>query len=246
MTPDITRIQKRLRLGRPVQAENVQITHTRFRDRRIVFCTNMENDPIQRNHRKGSFYELSELKEIEAVFPAGGTFVDIGANVGNHSLFAAAFLNAARVIPVEPNPAAYRLLIQNVLLNGLEDIIDISHLGIGLSDSEDSGYAVQKRTRNLGAARLQKTGKGGLTVLPADDVLRDETPAFIKIDVEGMEMKVLAGLQGTAARCKPHFMVEVDLENDDAFHAWCKASGYDVASSNQRYKQNRNYLLKPS
>ncbi|WP_147106209.1 FkbM family methyltransferase [Tateyamaria sp. syn59] len=246
MTPDITRLHKRLRLGRPVQAENVQLTHTRFRDRRIVFCTDMENDPIQRHHRKGVFYELSELKEIEAVFPEGGTFVDIGANVGNHTLFVAAFLGAARVIPIEPNPAAYRLLIQNVLLNGLDDMVDLSHLGIGLSDSADSGYAVQKRTRNLGAARLQKTGKGGLTVLPADDVLKNETPAFVKIDVEGMEMKVLDGLQDTAARCKPHFMVEVDLENDDAFHAWCKATGYDVLSCTQRYKKNRNYLLKPS
>ncbi|MBY5932175.1 FkbM family methyltransferase [Tateyamaria omphalii] len=245
MTPEITRIQKRLRLGRPVQAENVQLTHTSFRDRRIVFCTNMENDPIQRNHRKGSFYELSELKEIEDVFPDGGTFVDIGANVGNHTLYAAAFLKASRVIPIEPNPAAYRLLIQNVLLNGLDDIVDFSHLGIGLSDSEERGYAVQKRTRNLGAARLQKTGKGGLTVVPADEVLKDETPDFIKIDVEGMEMKVLAGLQDTAARCRPNFMVEVDLENDDAFHAWCASSGYEVASCKQRYKQNRNYLLKP-
>ena len=41
----------------------------------------------------------------------GATFVDIGANVGNHSLFAATFLNAARVVPVEPNPRCLRLML---------------------------------------------------------------------------------------------------------------------------------------
>lgn len=244
MIPEISRIQKRLRLGRPIQAENVQLTHTSFRDRRITFCTNMENDPIQRNHRKGTFYELSELKEIEAVFPKGGTFVDIGANVGNHTIFAAAYMNASKVVPVEPNPAAYRLLIQNILLNGLEDIVDFSHLGIGLSDSVESGYAVQKRTRNLGAARLMKRDGGGLSVVPADQLLEEEKPDFIKIDVEGMELRVLDGLAATVERCSPHLMVEVDLENDDAFQDWRRAAGYDVVSSNQRYKQNRNYLLK--
>ncbi|KIC49195.1 methyltransferase [Tateyamaria sp. ANG-S1] len=246
MTPDIQRILKRLRLGRPIQAENVQLTHTSFRDRRLVFCTNMENDPIQRKHRKGSFYELAELTAMEETFPDGGTFVDIGANVGNHTLFAAAFLNAARVIPIEPNPLAYRLLIQNVLLNRLDDIVDLSHLGVGLSDSADSGYAVQKRTRNLGAAQLTKTGKGRLAVHPADDLLKEETPDFIKIDVEGMELKVLNGLKETATRCKPSLLVEVDLENDTAFHGWCKDMGYAVASSTQRYRKNRNYMLKPA
>jgi Met-10+ like-protein len=55
---------------------------------------------------KGVFYEREEL-EIIATHFKGGTFVDIGANVGNHSIFAAKFLGASKVIAFEPNPTAY-------------------------------------------------------------------------------------------------------------------------------------------
>jgi len=203
----------------------------------------MENDPIQRNHRKGKFYEEAELEAIKEEFAEGSVFVDIGANVGNHSIFAAAFLNASKVIPIEPNPGAYRLLIQNVLLNNLEETVDLTKLGVGLSDSLSSGFSVEKRKRNIGAAKLIEDDGGSLQVFPADDLLADVTPGFIKIDTEGMEMRVLSGLEGTIKRCAPKMMVEVDTENDDAFQSWLDTAGYEVKSVKQRYKRNRNYLI---
>lgn len=243
MTPDVTRTNKRLSLGRPIQAKGLQLTHAWYDNRRIVFCTDVENDPIQRNHRKGKFYEISELETIKQEFEEGSTFVDIGANVGNHSIFAAAFMNADRVIPIEPNPRAYRLLIQNVLLNKLEQVVDLTKLGVGLSDQLSSGFSVEKRKRNIGAAKLIENGGGSLRVFPADDLLADVDPGFVKIDTEGMEMRVLTGLKRTIERCAPKMMVEVDTENDDEFQTWLKASGYTVKSVNQRYKRNRNYLI---
>ncbi len=244
MNPEVEHILKRLRLGRPVQSRAVELTHARIGERRVVFCTDMENDPVQRNHRRGNFYEAKELNGLKGVFAKGGTFVDIGANVGNHSLYAALFLGAARVLPFEPNPLAYRLLVQNVLLNGLEAVVDLSKLGVGLSDTEEGGYAMEQRERNLGGAKML-AGEGRLQVYRGDTLLAGEKPAMIKIDVEGMEMAVLAGLEGVLKKHKPVLLVEVDNENEAGFMDWVKGAGYEVAETVQRYRLNKNHLLKP-
>lgn len=244
MTPEVERINKRLRLGRPVQSHAIELTHAHIQDRSVIFCTDMENDPIQRNHRRGNFYEGKELNRLKEVFPKGGTFIDIGANVGNHSLFAAMFLGAGRIVPIEPNPLAYRLLVQNVLVNGLVGIFDLTKLGVGLSDSEAGGFAMEKRERNLGGAKML-SGKGKLQVFKGDSLLKDETPAMIKIDVESMEMQVLAGLETVITMHKPILLVEVDNENEAEFFKWAKAMKYDVVETIQRYRLNKNHILRP-
>lgn len=245
MTPEVQRIQKRIRLGRPVSSNKTTVTQARYKDQRITFCTDMKHDPIQRNHRKGRFYEQSDLELLKDVFTPGGTFIDIGANVGNHSLFAAMVLGATRVVPFEPNPKAYRLLVQNVLANRLEDTIDLSRLGVGLSNETSGGFKMQSRERNLGAAKIEKEAGGALQVFVADDLLAEETPEMIKIDVEGMELSVLKGLEATINRTQPTLMVEVDIENEDAFQSWLKDQGYGITSTVQRYKQNRNHIARP-
>lgn len=244
MSPDVERILRKLNFGKPFRAHDVTIIHTLIDETRVSFCVDMENDPIQRNHRRGQFYEQKELNDLKGLFPEGGTFVDIGANVGNHSLFAALILKAGRVVPVEPNLLAFRLLINNVLINRLEGVFDLTKLGVGLSDKTEDGYAMQARERNLGAARMLP-GEGNLTVVPGDTLLTDETPDMIKIDVEGMEMMALAGLEATITTHKPILLVEVDNENENAFFAWAAAHDYVVEKTVQRYRLNKNHLLLP-
>ena len=238
----VRKLLRRLANGKPVQSVDLQMVHARVLDKPVTFCVNMERDPIQRNHRAGTFYELKELLALQAIFPHGGCFVDIGANVGNHSLFAAQHLGAAKVIPFEPNPRAYDLLVQNVLVNGLSKVIDLQFLGVGLSDAHSGGFAMEKRDRNLGGARMLE-GEGDLDVYRADEVLADVTPDMIKIDVEEMEMQVLAGLSGVLDRCRPVLLVEVDTVNEDAFQSWIAENDYAMVSSYQRYKTNRNHIV---
>ncbi len=132
------------------------------------------------------------------------------------------FLKASKVIPFEPNPRAFELLVQNVLVNGLGDVVDLSRLGVGLSDVESDGFGSQNRVRNLGRAKLLE-GQGDIEVYPGHELLADETPDLIKIDVEGMEMKVLSGLEPLLKRCRPLMMVEVEVSAEDDFMAWMEA-----------------------
>ena len=241
MTPHVNRINKRLRLGRPVTSANMTVTQCRILDKEVRFCTDYELDPIQKSHRRGKFYEIEELTKLRDVFPTDGVFVDFGANVGNHCLFAGLFLNPRKIIPVEPNPVAYNMLIQNVLLNDLASVTDMTKLGVGVSDENSNGFGMQKVRRNLGGARLLE-GEGNIEVYSGDTLLAGEEPSLIKIDVEGMETSVLTGLRQTILDHRPILMIEVDQENYDFFDDWAIENEYEVVLTHQRYATNKNFI----
>lgn len=209
---------------------------------RVAFAIANVDDVIQSHHARGAFYEPEELAIICRHFPTGGRFCDIGANVGNHSVYLARFMYARRIVLIEPNPLAIGLLKANVHLNGIDTVCDLSRLGIGLSDGAVSQAFIRTGHDNLGGARV-KEGQGDIPVKSGDDLLGDEAFDLIKIDVEGMEIKVLNGLKSHLDRHRPKIFIEVDKRNYDAFEAWRTAEGYDVLERFQRYKNNTNFMI---
>lgn len=242
---DLSKARRKLRGGEPWVVEGVDVVITRIHGRDFQFVTTHDRDPIQRKWRKGVFYEPKELEEIKQFFPWGGTFVDIGANVGNHSLFVAGFMKPGKVIPFEPNPAAYRILMANIAINGFTELFDLRHLGLGLADRAADGFAMDFQPRNLGGTKMRESEEGELEVITGDAALAGEMPDMIKVDVEGMEMQVLGGLEETIARARPILLLEIDDENDAAFKDWVGAHDYDVVKSVRRYQNNTNYVLCP-
>ena len=211
--------------------------------RDFVFHLNAPGCPVQGRHRVGKFYERADLDRLAAVMGPGAHVIDVGANVGNHALYFASFMQAARVVCIEPNPEAIEALRANVEANGLGGVIDLSALGVGLSDRSEGGFGVVRRGANLGAARLEKGG--AIAVHRGDDLFDGERVDLIKIDVEGMEMAVLSGFDAVIAAQRPALFVEVDRGNEAEFAAWCAARGYGVAFRAQHQKANANYLVQP-
>ncbi|MEB8389342.1 FkbM family methyltransferase [Rhodobacteraceae bacterium KMM 6894] len=210
----------------------------------LSLCLNMARDPIQNAWRRGEFFEAEELSVLKDHIKTAAHIIDIGANVGNHAMFFATAMQAARVIVVEPNPLAMAPLMANVLVNRLNGVIDLSLLGVGLSDASEGGYGMKRHDKNLGATKMF-AGKGDMQVHPGDALFEGETPDLIKIDVEGMEMKVLSGLEKTVKTHRPVILIEVDGENDPAFHDWCVAHRYDVVKTVRHSRKNCNYLVTP-
>jgi len=212
----------------------------------VFFTLTNPKDVIQKEHLAGRFYEPEELAIIRKYCPKNAVFADIGANIGNHSLFALKFLGIKKLIPFEPNPVAIAVLTANLGLNGELARCDLAHLGLGLSDKAQGGLAmaVEKPNKNLGGGRLVEGGD--LQVIPGDQALAQSKVDFIKIDVEGMEMQVLGGLADTLARCRPVIFIEVDDTNRADFLAWVAANGYEVATTFRRYPVNENFLLQPA
>ncbi|MEO5577852.1 MAG: FkbM family methyltransferase [Sphingomicrobium sp.] len=222
----------------------VPISTVTYEGKQLQFLVERRGDWIQGHHLQGKFYAVEELEVMRTAF-RGGAFVDVGANVGNHSIFAAAIIGAPRVIAFEPNPDAYRVLRCNIALNDLAGTIE--HLPFGLSDHDgQASVAVPDPDINLGGARLADDPAGPVQLRRGDDLLAGEVKiGFLKIDVEGLEMQVLAGLAETIARCRPPMMVEVDDKNRAAFDAWQQQIQYTLDAETRPYNGMANLFLSP-
>lgn len=226
------------------------LVRTTIRSNVVEFCVTHPNDVIQKHHLSGSFYEAEELEVIEQNFTPGSVFFDVGANVGNHTLFCGIFLGPSRIIVAEPNPEAVVTLTANIRLNALDELCDTSRLGVGVGDASETGYSISWRRdrwakRNIGGAALVR-GQGEIEVVNGDDFLRGERVDFIKIDVEGMEISVLNGLFDTIAKFRPKIFVEVDNENETSANVWLSANNYVIKERVKRYSRNTNLLCVPN
>ena len=94
------------------------------------FIVSNANDVIQRNFLEGNFFEEDELCKILEIAPKG-ICLDIGANVGNHTVFFARHCGFSEVIPFEPNPVAAEMFRRNVQLNELRNV-NLQYVGIAL------------------------------------------------------------------------------------------------------------------
>lgn len=164
-------------------------------------------------------YERDELQFLaDRVFPAlppGGICLDIGANIGNHSLaFAPHF---ARVIALEPHPRTFRLLELNAELAP-----NVTPLNLGASDAAGV-VKVALDPLNYAASSIGRaTPAGAVEVefrLERLDEMAEIGPearvTFVKIDVEGHEAAALTGAEATIRRNRPLVVLEV-LPNDVA------------------------------
>lgn len=227
-----------------------QVVRSIIHGQAVQFFIADPRDTIQKVQATGQFYEAEELEIIRQWCPPGAVFLDIGANVGNHAIYALKFLHAARVVLCEPNPLAIDILLTNLGLNGLLDRCDTTRLGFGLAERDEDGLMIKARRRNLGGGKIQQvedgnTEGGSISLRRGDDLLADVTPDFVKIDVEGMEMSVLGGLSALVERSRPVFFVEVDDANRTAFRQWVDDNAYVTRARFRRGRGNENYLIVP-
>ena len=220
------------------------IVYSPFYGRPVQFFVRNVADTIQNHHVTGRFFELPELQAVHRHFPKGGVYLDVGANVGNHVLFVALAELTDKIIVIEPNPDAIALLQANLRLNELT-FVDRSFLGVGLSDVEVQAELVKPPPNNLGEAFVRDNPKGQIRLVTGDSLCAGRAIDFIKIDVEGHEMRVLAGLEQVIAANRPVMLVEVDRANREAFDAWVGARRYEVAESFKPRVENENLLVRP-
>ncbi len=220
------------------------VVEARIADHEIRFFVHNQNDVIQKEHLEGRFYEPEELAMISRFVNAESRCLDIGANVGNHVIYLCKCLGVRELTAIEPTPAARILLLLNLRLNDLLEQVDTSYLGVGLSDRVTTANASVPQN-NLGGSRLVESSDGDLKLTTGDQLLGQEHYDFIKIDVEGMEIEVLRGMQQLIDRCRPTMFIEVDTQNQSAFQAWLEANSYAVAESYRRYIENDNKLIVP-
>jgi FkbM family methyltransferase len=209
---------------------------------RFHFFVDHQEDSIQGYHMAGRFYEEEELKLIARHVKSGSRILDIGANIGNHTIYFEKVIGAAQVIPIEPLPRAIELLKLNAALNGLTKT-DMSLLGVALSDKQTSGSASTVDSRNLGGTIVTPNGRGSIPVENGDQLLAGRSFDFIKIDVEGHELNVINGLKKLIIANKPLIFIEVINENIEKLKDIMNQLGYVCQEEYRRYQLMTNLLF---
>ena len=151
-------------------------------------------------------------------------YVDVGANIGNHSLYLGDLFDV--VVSFEPNPVAYDRLKANIADSGFDFIEAIP---VGLSDRKDRRPFAIPNKYNLGSARIVAYEKAQFMIdVERGDVLLEGRIegdlAFIKIDVEGHEPNVVRGLEQVIKTHRPVIMFEYSsdtIRNDRLFISDC-------------------------
>jgi FkbM family methyltransferase len=140
-------------------------------------------------------------------FSPGEVLVDVGANVGMYTVWAAA-TRGVRVFAFEPEAQNYALLNRNLVLNGLGESVKAYCLALsdaaGFSELHLASLEAGASCHQLGEKvdfnhrPAQPKYSQGCVAARLDDLVRDGVvtpPQHIKIDVDGFEPKVIAGAQ---------------------------------------------------
>ena len=182
-----------------------------------------------------SFELYGEFSEGEAdlfkqVIRPGDTVLDVGANIGAHTLlFARLAGEHGSVWAFEPQRVPFQTLCANMALNNISNA-RCFNLAVGeCSDTIHVPHIDPHRHGNFGGVGLGKFEHGDLIrVVRLDDM---EIPhcRFVKIDVEGMELGVLRGATALLERLKPALYVENDRkEHRDELIRYIDSLGYTM------------------
>jgi FkbM family methyltransferase len=155
-------------------------------------------------------YEPYMLDVFLKYLNPGMTFVDIGANIGQHSLFASSVVGeTGSVHSFEPVPSLYRQIHDSVHVNGWEDRVHVHPYALGEEEKQEQFFV----SANAGGSSLVNDDetKEILTVeVKRGDVALSsiEKIDMIKIDVEGYEYEVLKGIRTTLITHRPIVVFE--------------------------------------
>jgi FkbM family methyltransferase len=154
--------------------------------------------------RSQAIWEADVMKLLARLLGPGSVFVDVGANVGYHSLLAAQL--GAHVVAVEPVPWTLELLQANVWRHGA----DVEVVDAAASDAAGTLRVAIDPAHRSGA----QIGDQGVEVraAPLDELVPEGAVDVLKVDVEGAEPQVLRGATAILER-SPALAAIVEFRN---------------------------------
>lgn len=151
-------------------------------------------------------YPFYEQHMLDAIRDLGltGTAIDVGAHVGNHTVYFATQCKFDNVIAFEPNPVA-----KHVFKDNTKRIENIELIGKALLDTPK--YIKLDLNKDLhGQTKVVDCDKSPVYCTSLDVHVSNMGMciSLIKIDVEGREIDVLKGAFNTILKHKPHLFIE--------------------------------------
>lgn len=161
-------------------------------------------------------YEEKWLLNMTSFMKPGDVIFDIGANIGTTSLYISKNTPCSKIYSFEPDEINYNKFKYHIGLNKVENI----HLAkIGIGDEPGIKRLFRVSENNPGMNKIIDEGLtdsasefSEIEIQRLDDFVRDfgiEKVNFVKIDVEGYELKVLNGAKETLRKYLPIICLEV-------------------------------------
>lgn len=169
-------------------------------------------------------YELAETRVMDLLAANARSILDVGANIGLHSIRFAKRFPAASVYAFEPLPTSHAFLQRNVAANAVGDRVSCFNYGL----SETCGTvdffispAAGTNASLLNVAGVQDARRVACLTLTLDQWSANQGvgPDFIKCDVEGAELLVFRGARATLVKAQPMVFAEL-------LRKWSKPFGY--------------------
>lgn len=168
-----------------------------------------ENEHIQKYWMAGRFYETQRNGLLNYIYlneKKGGKFIDIGASIGNHTLF---FANVMRgtVIAFEPQYESYLHLRDNIKLNQLK----VTYYNVALGDRLDFVQMKSNSPDNVGMFQVDESQPGS-TILQTLDYFKSFLHGYdvIKIDVEHYNKQLLTGAASVLTNGRGNVYIEAE------------------------------------
>ena len=164
-------------------------------------------------------FERTTARALARLLPPAGVAVDVGANIGAHTLpMARRVGHSGRVIALEPTRWAVEGLRRNISLNpGLARVITVHSAalvapGESVSDEYYSSWPVSSAERRHAVHRGVPHSAEGSIALTLDELVAREALTrldVVKIDVDGRELRVLRGASTTLSALRPSVVLEL-------------------------------------
>ena len=185
-----------------------------YEDHNYVMTARSEEDSVWKEWKKhGTFQEVEELEVVRSL-GLKGTYVDVGSNVGNHSVYFASQCKCEHLVAVEPVSAFIDPFKRNMAVNAPN--FDYKLIRAALLDKEGHG-SMQSSDVHEAENSWAVIDDTGVLPIRTLDSLGIVGATLLKIDVEGSEADVIRGGSEFLRQNHPAIVVElvVDKKYDE-------------------------------
>lgn len=160
-------------------------------------------------------HEYDDMAFVLHTLRPGDLFIDIGANIGTYTILAGKVVGS-EVISIEPLPATFAHLENNIHYNRLGSRVTAKNIGLA-GQRGNLRFSADLDTMNHIVDDAYQGPTVDVDVLSLDELLENRHPFAMKIDVEGFETQVLSG--GARVLADPHLQAIV-IEVNDHLHRY--------------------------
>jgi FkbM family methyltransferase len=151
-------------------------------------------------------HDFADMAYVLHVLAPDDLFIDVGANAGSYTILACG-AKGAKGICFEPVPSTFERLMDNLRINNLAERVDARNIGLSDREGNLNFTSGEDTTNHIVAGDETASNVVQVRVVPLDVGLEGLTPALLKIDVEGFEMRVLEGASRTLGKQELHSVI---------------------------------------